>query len=294
MDGRMKKALKQMIDRKQLVEAPGVFDALSARIAETKGFPALYMTGYGTAAALFGYPDIGLLTMTEMVESAKRIADVVSIPMICDADTGYGNPVNIHRTVREFEKAGVSSIHIEDQEWPKKCGHMPGKKVIDTEDMIGKIKSALDARSSADFLIIARTDSLAVHGFEHAVERANLYAEAGADLVFIDAPTSRDQVSKIPARVPSKPSVINLGPLTPNLSAKELEEMGYAVVIYPGVCLAAMVSGLMAELDYVKNKGAQRNYSEWTQSFAGLNELLGSSKFRLLEETYRSGSGLNR
>lgn len=288
MDVRMKKALKQMIDRKQFVEAPGVFDALSARIAETKGFPALYMTGYGTAAALFGYPDIGLLTMTEMVESAKRIADVVSIPIICDADTGYGNPVNMYRTVREFEKAGVSSIHIEDQEWPKKCGHMPGKKVIDTEDMIGKIKSALDARRSADFLIIARTDSLAVHGFEHAVERANLYADAGADLVFIDAPTSSDQVSTIPVLVPSKPSVINLGPLTPNVSAKELEKMGYAVVIYPGVCLAAMVSSLMEELDYVRSKRAQRDYSVWTQSFAGLNEFLGSSKFRLLEETYRS------
>lgn len=261
----MKNSLKKMIDSKQLVEAPGVYDALTARMAEAKGFPAVYVTGYGTSAALFGYPDIGLLTMTEMVESAKRIADAVSVPVIADADTGYGNPVNVYRAVREFEKAGVSSIHIEDQEWPKRCGHMSGKKVISAEEMVGKIKSALDARNSADFLIIARTDALAVHGFGHAVERANLYADAGADMVFIDAPTSREQVEKIPALVRSKPSVINLGPLTPNLPARELKEMGYAVVIYPGICLASMVNSLIEELDRVKRNGAQRDYSEWAR-----------------------------
>lgn len=284
----MKNLLKQMIDGKQLVEAPGVYDALTAKMVEAKGFPVVYITGYGTSAALFGYPDIGLLTMTEMVECAKRIADAVSIPIISDADTGYGNPINVYRTVREFEKAGVSSIHIEDQEWPKRCGHMSGKKVISTEDMIGKIKSALDARSSSEFLIIARTDSLSVHGFDHAVERANLYADAGADMVFIDAPTSREQVEKIPALVNSKPNVINLGPLTPNLSAKELKEIGYAVVIYPGICLASMVTSLIEELDRVKKHGAQRDYSEWVQSFADLNEFLGVFKFRQLEEKYRS------
>lgn len=284
----MKNSLKQMIDDKQLVETPGVYDALTAKMVEAKGFPAVYMTGYGTSAALFGYPDIGLLTMTEMVESAKRIADAVSVPIIADADTGYGNPVNVYRTVREFEKAGVSSIHIEDQEWPKRCGHMRGKKVISAEDMIGKIKSALDARTSADFLIIARTDALAAHGFDDAVERANLYADAGADIIFIDAPTSREQVEKIPSLVASKPNLINLGPLTPNLSAGELKGMGYAVVIYPGICLASMVTGLIDELDFVRKNGAQRDYSQWAQSFAGLNEFLGTDKFHQLEEKYRN------
>jgi len=283
-----KNTLKEMINRNKIIEAPGIFDALSAKIAQAKGFPALYMTGYGTSAALFGYPDIGLLTMTEMVESAKRIADVVTTPIIADADTGYGNPVNTYRTVREFEKAGVSCIHLEDQEWPKRCGHMGGKKVIDAKEMVGKIQSALDARASSDFLIIARTDSLAVFGFEHAIERANLYAQAGADMVFIDAPTTREQVERIPELVPSKPSILNLGPLTPNFSAKELQEMNYAMVIYPGVCLAAMVSSIMMELDLLKKEGKQKDYSEWAQSFAGLNELLGTSKFREMEKKYRS------
>lgn len=284
----MSYTLKEMIEKGQLVEVPGVCDALSARVAETQGFDALYMTGYGTSAALFGYPDIGLVTMTEMVESAKRIADVVSIPIIADADTGYGNPVNTYRTVREFEKAGVSSIHIEDQEWPKRCGHMSGKKVIGKKDMVGKIQAALDARHSPDFLIIARTDALAVHGFEEAVERANLYAQAGADLTFIDAPISREQVELIPKLVPSKPAVMNLGPLTPNFSAKELKEMKYSVVIYPGVCLAAMVNSLMQELSLLKVNGKQKEYSEWKHSFAGLNEFLGMQKYRAMEEMYRS------
>jgi 2-methylisocitrate lyase-like PEP mutase family enzyme len=284
----MQKHLKKMLEEKQLVYAPGVFDALTAKIAEANGFPAIYITGYGTAAAQFGYPDIGLLTMTEMVENAKRIADAVSLPIICDADTGYGNPINVYRTVREFEKAGVSAIHIEDQEWPKRCGHMSGKKLIKTEDMTAKIKSALDARLKSDFLIIARTDAIGVLGFEQAVERANLYAETGADLIFMDAPTSREQVEKIPALVAAKPNVLNLGPLTPNIPAVELEKMGYAVVIYSGICLAAVITALMKELESLKRKGAQPDFSEWAQSFSGLNEFLGVNKFRELENLYQS------
>lgn len=284
--------LRKMIEQGKLVEAPGVCDALSARIAEAQGFDALYMTGYGTSAALFGYPDIGLITMTEMVESAKRIADAAGIPIIADADTGYGNPVNTYRTVREFEKAGVSCIHIEDQEWPKRCGHMSGKKVIGKNDMVGKIHAALDARQSPDFLIIARTDALAVYGFDEAAERANLYAQAGADLIFIDAPIGREQVELIPKLVPSRPCVMNLGPLTPNFSAQELKEMNYSVVIYPGICLAAMVSSLIQELSLLKANGKQKEYSEWKQSFAGLNEFLGTQKYRSMEEKYRSEGDL--
>lgn len=281
-------SLKMMIGSNQLVQAVGVFDALCAMLVEFKGFPAVYMTGYGTSATLFGYPDLGLITMTEMVENAKRIADAVSIPIISDADTGYGNPINVYRTVREFEKSGVSAIHIEDQEWPKKCGYMSGKRVITTEDMIGKIKSALDSRSSDDFLIIARTDSLAVYGIDDAIERANLYADAGADLVYIDGVQTIEHLKRIPAQVNSKPNMVNLGPLTPNMSAAELKQMGYSVALYPAVCLAAMVTSVSKELDQLKTNKKQRNFTEWNHSFAGLNAFLGGGKFTRLEDKYRS------
>lgn len=281
-------SLKTMIDNRQFVQAVGVFDALCAMLVEFKGFPAVYMTGYGTSAALFGYPDLGLITMTEMVENAKRIADAVSIPIISDADTGYGNPINVYRTVREFEKSGVSAIHIEDQEWPKKCGYMRGKRVIDTEDMIGKIKSALDARSSDDFLIIARTDSLAVNGIDDAIERANLYADAGADLVYIDGVQTIEHLKKIPAQVNSKPNLVNVGPLTPNMSVTELKQMGYSMAIYPAVCLAALVESVSIELDQLKRNEKQRDFAEWSHSFAGLNSFLGGVKFAQLEEKYSS------
>ena len=170
-----------MIERGEFVQAPGVYDALGARIVESYTFNAVYMTGYGTSASHFAYPDVGLLTMTEMVENATRIAAAVKIPLIADADTGYGNPINVVRTVKEYEKAGVAAIHIEDQVWPKKCGHMEGKRVIDAAEMVGKIKAAVDARQDEKFLIIARTDVLAIEGFDQAVERGHRFAEAGAD-----------------------------------------------------------------------------------------------------------------
>ena len=283
--------LKTMLTEKQFIEAPGIYDALTARIAESKGFAAVYMTGFGTAAAQFGFPDIGLLTMTEMIENARRIAGAVSVPLISDADTGYGNPINVYRTVREFERAGVAAIHIEDQTWPKRCGHMDGKQVISAEDMVGKINAALDARDSADFLVIARTDAIAVTCFDDAVDRANQYAEAGADLIFLDAPTSLAQVEQIPHRVASKPNVLNLGPRTPNLSAEAIEKMGYAMVIYPGVSLAAAIDGCNRELERVRETGGQRPYSDWTQSFAALNMYLGADRYRALENRCTPNTG---
>ncbi len=283
--------LKGMIERGELVQAPGAYDALTAKIAEAQGFPAVYMTGYGTSASRFGFPDLGLLTMTEMVENASRMADAIDIPLIADADTGYGNPINVVRTVREYEKGGIAAIHIEDQVWPKRCGHMAGKKVIDANEMVGKIKAAVDARRDPDFLIITRTDSIATHGFDHAIERGQMFAEAGADILFIEAPVEREQVEKIPRLLPQKPHLLNLGPRTPNFSVEEIRQFGFAVVIYPGLCLAAAITGCIEEVKLLKETGRQRDFGDWIQSFIELNNFLGVPFYQELEQKYKTSGG---
>jgi 2-methylisocitrate lyase-like PEP mutase family enzyme len=280
-------SLKAMITGKDLVMAPGAYDALTAKIVETAGFKAVYMTGYGTSAGRFGLPDLGLLTMTEMVENAARIAEAVRIPLIADADTGYGNPINVVRTVKAYERAGAAAIHLEDQVWPKRCGHMRGKRVIEARDMVEKIRAAVDARENPEFLVIARTDAIATHGFDAAIERGAMYAEAGADILFIEAPVNREQMAAIPRRLPSTPHLVNMAPLTPNLSARELHEMGYRLAIYPGICLAATISACRTELTRLMDTGIQRNLEEWIQSFVDLNNFLGADHFARLEEKYR-------
>ena len=283
--------LKEMIEGGELVQAPGVYDALTARIVESRGFNAAYMTGYGTAASHFAYPDIGLLTMTEMVENASRIADAVTVPLIADADTGYGNPMNVVRTVRAYERVGVAAIHIEDQVWPKRCGHMSGKRVIDASEMAGKIKAAVDARRDENFLIIARTDAIATNGFDHAIERGHLFAEAGADILFIEAPVSREQVEQIPRLLPERFHLINLAPRTPNFSSRELKEMGYSIAIYPGICLAGAITGCLEEIKKLKDTGTQTNFADWVQSFSELNDFLGLQSYLDLELRYRDDQG---
>jgi len=283
--------LKELIGSGELVQAPGVYDALTARIVESRGFNAAYMTGYGTAASHFAYPDIGLLTMTEMVENASRIANAIAIPLIADADTGYGNPMNVVRTVREYERAGIAAIHIEDQMWPKRCGHMSGKRVIEASEMAAKIKAAVDARIDENFLIIARTDALATHGFDHAIERGHLFAEAGADILFIEAPVSREQVAMIPKLLPEKSHLLNLAPRTPNFSSRELKDMGYAVAIYPGICLAGAITGCLTEINKLKDTGTQTNFVDWVESFSELNDFLGLQSYMDLEQQYRDDRG---
>jgi len=282
--------LRVMIEKGELVQAPGAYDAMTAKIAEAQGFPAVYMTGYGTSAARFGLPDLGLLTMTEMVDNASRMADAIDIPLIADADTGYGNPINVHRTVREYEKAGIAAIHIEDQVWPKRCGHMAGKKVIKAEEMVGKIKAAVDTRSDPDFLIITRTDSIATHGFEHAIERGQMFAEAGADILFIEAPVEKEQVEKIPKLLPQKPHLLNLGPRTPNFSVDEIRKFGFAIVIYPGLCLAAAITGCIEEVKRLRETGRQRDFGDWIESFVELNNFLGVPYYQELEQKYKINS----
>ncbi|MEA2657352.1 MAG: 2,3-dimethylmalate lyase, partial [Chloroflexota bacterium] len=207
--GRPQSRLRELIGSSAPVLAPGCYDALSARLVEEAGFPAAYMTGFGTSAGYLGRPDVGLMTMAEMVDNARRIVDSVDIPVIADADTGYGNAINVIRTVQAYERAGVAAIHIEDQVAPKKCGHMDGKQVISPEEMAAKIRAASDARSSPDFLLIARTDARAVEGLDAAIERARLYREAGADILFIEAPQSEAEIRAVSFAFPKVPLLFN-------------------------------------------------------------------------------------
>ncbi|MEW6262296.1 MAG: isocitrate lyase/PEP mutase family protein [Thermodesulfobacteriota bacterium] len=284
----VRKKLRAALERGEFIPAPGAYDALTAKIVAWAGFPAVYMTGFGTSVAHFGLPDLGFLTMTEMSENAARLAGAVDIPLIADADTGYGNPMNVVRTIRAFEKSGAAAVHLEDQEWPKRCGHMAGKKVIPAQDMAAKIKAAVDARQDPDFLIIARTDALAVEGFEPALERAARYAEAGADILFVEAPTTVEQMTALPRRLTQRPLLINLAPLTPNLSIDELKNLGYAIALFPGLCLAAAISACRAEAARLKETGRQRDFSEWGQSFTELNAWLEVPYYTGLEQKYKS------
>ncbi|MBI9083552.1 MAG: isocitrate lyase/PEP mutase family protein [Desulfobacterales bacterium] len=285
---REEKNLRKKIEEGRLVSAPGAYDALTAKIAASQGFESVYMTGFGTSVSHFGLPDMGFLTMTEMVENARRMSDAVEIPLIADADTGYGNAMNVVRTVREYENAGVSAIHLEDQTWPKRCGHMSGKQVVDAEEMLSKIRAAVDARRDPDFLIIARTDALAIEGFDAAIDRAHRFAEAGADILFVEAPQSHEQMAEIPKRLPERPLLINMAPLTPNLSMDELEGLGYSVAIFPGICLAAAIQGCMDEVRQLRENGRQKDFSQWGQSFADLNKWLEAPRYSEMEQRYRS------
>jgi 2-methylisocitrate lyase-like PEP mutase family enzyme len=277
--------LKDILARKKLVVAPGAYDALTAKLIEGAGFECVYMTGYGTAAATLGLPDIGLLTMTEMLQNARAIADAVDIPLIADADTGYGNPINVVRTVREYEKAGAAAIHIEDQVWPKRCGHMSGKKVIPKDDMAAKIRAAVDSRVSGDFLIIARCDALAVEGWDPTIDRGHAYVQAGADVIFIEAPETVEQMQQIP-KLFDVPCLLNIAPRTPVLPVSELEEMGYAIAIFPGLCLATTLRANMESLQEFKESGRVPEFGDFIGSFMQFNEFIGVPKYNELEERY--------
>lgn len=225
--------LRQMLNGPGMVVAPFVFDAFQARIAQAAGFQALYMTGFGTAAAR-GFPDVGLLTMAEMVENVRYIAGAVETPLICDADTGYGNPVNVYRTVRDYEAAGAAALHIEDQVWPKRCGFLAGKQVIPLEEMVPKVKAACDARRDAAFVIIARTDALAVNGWEDVARRARAYRAAGADLIFVDGIRTLDDMRRYVKELGDLPLLYN-GQL---LSVADIEKMGFRLTIYSATLTA--------------------------------------------------------
>jgi 2-methylisocitrate lyase-like PEP mutase family enzyme len=246
--------LRELLRQDGMLTAPGAYDCITARMIEQAGFGAVYMTGAGTAAAL-GYPDYGLVTMSEMVDNAARIAAAVSVPVIADADTGYGNEVNVVRTVREYEQRGVAGIHIEDQGFPKKCGHLENKAIIPLEDYVAKIRAAVGARRDRDFLIIARTDARAVLGFEEAIRRANAALDAGADMAFVEAPESLEEVEAVP-RLVRGPCLLNMvwRGKTPDVAMDEAQAMGYKLAILPVLLFNAVVGVCDRMLDELKQK----------------------------------------
>jgi 2,3-dimethylmalate lyase len=249
-------SLQDLIDRPGLISAPGAFDALSARLIEAAGFPAIYMTGSGVAAAQFAYPDLGLLMLSELVDQARRIISAVSVPIIVDADTGYGGPLNVQRTVKEYERIGAAAVQIEDQEWPKKCGHFKGKRIISTKAMVEKIHAAVDSRKRSDLSIIARTDAVSVEGFQAAITRGQEYANAGADIIFLDALESMDQMEGVPKNIP-KPVLINIDLLgkTPWLTMGDIEKLGYKIAIYPAIPQFSAIAAAKETLTQLLNQG---------------------------------------
>ncbi len=283
------KKLRELIERPGITMVPGAYDAFSARLIEAVGFDAVYMTGFGTAASTLGYPDIGLLTMTDMVTNVKRIADAVKIPVIADADTGYGNHLNVIRTVEEYEKAGSAAIQIEDQVSPKRCGHMEGHKLVSPGEMVAKIRAAVKARKDKDMVIIARTDAISAEGFEEAVRRANFYREEGADVLFVEAPTAMDQLERIP-RLVKGPTLVNVAPKTPYLHIKKYEEMGYALAIYPAISITTVYAKLREKLVELKSRGMNEDGGHGGVPFDELVDFLGLSRYRKLEEDILKGT----
>ncbi len=284
------KQLRALLAKRELVAAPGVYSALTAKLVESAGFHCTYMSGYCTAASTTGLPDLGLLTMTEMLGNVRALADAVRIPLIADGDTGYGNALNVVRTVREYEKAGAAAIHIEDQVWPKRCGHMKNKHVIPKDEMVNKVRAAVDARASGDFVIIARTDAIAVEGLPAAIDRLSAYAEAGADVVFADGQQTMEHIREVPKQLTGTPCLINLGPLTPPLSVSELHEIGYAIAIYPSLCIGPAVLAIQNALARFKETGAPlfAEPEQLRRLWTFFNEFLNVPQYNAMEERYKS------
>ncbi|MGI6423653.1 MAG: isocitrate lyase/PEP mutase family protein [Tepidanaerobacteraceae bacterium] len=287
---KMSTKLRNLLKKDEILVAPGAHDVLTARIIENEGFNAVYMTGYGTSASLLGKPDVGLLTMTEMVQRASNMVEAVNIPVIADGDTGYGNAVNVMRTVREYEKAGVACIQFEDQVAPKKCGHMLGREVISKEEMIGKIKAACDARRDKDFMIMARTDARTNHGIQEALERGKAYEEAGADILFIESVESIEEMKMVTSsfNVPVLANMLENG-RTPLLNVKQLEEIGYDLVIF---CVSSTYVAAKAIQDLMrtlKNGGTTEDALDKMITFEEFNKLIGLPEIRKIEKKYLTG-----
>ncbi len=280
--------LRQLLAQPGCIVAPGVADAFAARLVALEGFDALYMTGFGTSLTRLGMPDVGLLTATEMIDNASRIVDASNLPLVADADTGYGNPINTRRTIRDYEKAGVAGVHLEDQTWPKRCGHLAGKRVIPIAEMVAKIKAACDARRDDDFVIISRTDAIAVEGMEAALERGARYREAGADVVFIEAPIGRPQVEQIAARFKGVPLLYNMASSgkTPDLPADELGRLGFKLAIYPNWLLLAAIPAMQNLLRELKRTGSIAELRHQVATFKQFTEVAGLPEIQVLENLY--------
>lgn len=285
---KVKASLREQIeDNKNIIVLPGVFDALSARIAEQVGFDAMFQTGYGSAAALLGMPDYGLLNAGETVDNARRIVQAVNVPVLVDADTGYGNPLNVWRLVRDLQSLGAAGIFLEDQIWPKRCGHMTGKDVISTDNYIPKLKAALEARKNKDFIIVARTDARAPLGLEEAIKRGEAYRKAGADVIFVEAPRSIEELKKIANHIdaPLVANMIEEG-ITPNLSAKELLKMGYRIAVFPLSGLYAATFAIKEVFIELKKNGMTKRRRKMMVTFKDFNKFVDLQRYMALEKAY--------
>jgi 2-methylisocitrate lyase-like PEP mutase family enzyme len=276
----------KLVERRGLL-VPGAANALAARIIEDLAFEAVYLTGAGLTNSLWGMPDLGFISLQEIAQHTATICEAVNIPILVDADTGFGNALNVRHSVRVLERAGANAIQLEDQTTPKKCGHFPDKSVVPAEEMAGKIKAAVDARVYEDLLIIARTDALAVEGFEGAIERAQSYIDAGADLTFVEAPESTELMRNIPQRL-SAPQVVNVvvGGKTPVLGQKELAAMGFALVLYANVALQGAIAGMQLALEHLKTTGRMDEASAMVASFAERQRLVKKPWFDELGSKY--------
>ena len=281
--------LNDQLSNKEIAVAPGIFDAFGAALAEQAGFHVAYLSGASIAYTRFGRPDIGLIGMSEVAETLSVITERSEIRIIVDADTGFGNALNVQRTVRLFESSGASAIQLEDQTLPKRCGHLAGKTLVSTGEMVGKIKAALDARRNADTLIIARTDGIAVEGFEAALDRAEKYADAGADILFVEAPQSIDQIKAIVERFGDRlPLMANIveGGKTPQKTATELEAISFSLAIFPGGMVRAIAKTMQNYLLSLKTHGSNAPFQEQMLNFDGLNDLLGTNNMLALGASY--------
>jgi 2,3-dimethylmalate lyase len=290
--------LKELLAAEEILVMPGAYDCLSARIIEMVGFKAVQCSGYGFAASLLGQPDVGLLTFEEVLVHTKNIVNAVSVPVMADGDTGYGNAVNVIRTVREFEQAGAAGINLEDQVWPKRCGHMSGKEVIPLEEMVKKIEAAAWARRDKDFIINARTDARAVYGPEEAIRRAEAYWQAGADLIFLEAPQSLGELKLYADRLAGKGIRISANMLdggrTPLVSFKELEQMGYSRCSVPVMTIYAAARGLMDALKQLYSDGTNKHLGEKILPFGEFNELIGLPEIRELESRFLPAEAIDK
>jgi 2-methylisocitrate lyase-like PEP mutase family enzyme len=287
----VRKKLREMLRRNRLLLAPGAFDGLSARMVEEAGFEAVYLSG-GAVARSTGVPDLGLMTMSEVIERASQVVSAVQIPVIADADTGYGNALNVVRTVREFERAGVAAIHIEDQVTPKRCGHLEGKEVIPLGEMENKLRAALEARSDPDFAIIGRTDSRAIHGLDDAIIRGQAFARLGVDAVFIEAAESEAELETIARSIREVPLMVNMfkGGKTPLLPASRLEKMGYRIAIFPSDTQRAAIYAMKETLAVLKRDGSTAAIDDRLTTFQERDRLVGLGEWEKVEERYLKDS----
>ncbi|MDO8547559.1 MAG: oxaloacetate decarboxylase [Nitrospirales bacterium] len=284
-----KTRIHALLEKERTLIFPGVYDALSAKLVERAGFPLTFVSGYSVAATQLGLPDFGYLTQTEMVATAKRVCAAVTIPIIIDADTGYGNALNVIRTVNELIDAGAAGMFLEDQVWPKRCGHMKGKRVIPVEEHVQKIRAAVDARKGRDFFIVARTDARQVNGLEDAIARCKKYKEAGADALFVEAPQSVDELKTLARELPP-PLVANMleGGATPLLTKDELEKLGLQLIVCPLTALYASAKAMQDMFELIKTAGTTRDHVDRLLSFQQFHDIIDLNGYYKLDEKYRT------